>query len=194
MSHTDIDPSPRPLVIEAGHPTEVDLAALREIDQPAVIRLDADGVSDLLMFRDMRGLDGAPLNVPQSQKLRLEHAFNISRGIATERMFRIIYGIFAPNAPIPEPGTTRSLLLTQQLMAPVLIHNGTFLPADAAKIHRAELADVPPGPVVALFDRHQATRSDSAHAKMNRADQLRAEIDLVFNALGISNTQGTVFC
>lgn len=194
MSRAETEPAPRPLILEAAYPVDVDLPALRHLSGPAVAFFDSDGGSDILLFRKLHSREAGDIEVPYSQMRQAEHTFNIARGVKTDRMFRITYGIGAPGAPVPDPGTTRCLLLTHHLIAPVVCANGIFLPTDAGKIHRAQTAGIPQGPVIAFFERHHGAQSTSAHQKMAQAELLKPEIDLAFETIGMVNTQGVVFC
>lgn len=194
MHQADQDMPPRALVLEAAHPTDIDLPALMAPGSPLLAFIEADTSSDLLMLRGLRDENGSQIMVPRIQSSRVEHALNISRGVATERMFRLTYGLYAPGSSPLAPGVVRTLLMTRHLLVPALIENGTFLPARAENIERAKSKAIPMGPVIAMFDRVQPARCESAHQRMTRAAFLRSEIDLVCQALNIREAGGVAFC
>lgn len=194
MHQAKYDVPPRPLVIEAAYPTDIDLPVLTTSGHPLLALIEVDSSSDLFVLRSLRDQNGAETPVPRIQSRRAEHALNISRGVKTERMFRLTYGLYAPGSSPLAPGIIRTLIMTRHLMAPALVEDGKFLPAGAENIERAKIAGIPPGPVIAMFDRIQPTRCESAHQRMARADFLRSEIDLLCNALGIREIDGIAFC
>lgn len=194
MHQAEHDVPPRPLVIEAAYPTDIDLPALTASGHPLIARIEVDSSSDLFVLRNLRDQGGAETPVPRIQSRRAEHALNISRGVKTERMFRLTYGLYAPGSPTLAPDIIRTVFITRHLMVPALVEDGKFLPAGAENIERAKIAGIPPGPVIAMFDRVQPARCESAHQRMARANFLRPEIDLLCNALSIRKVDGVAFC